>query len=46
MRIASSQFQASMNRSLQINQGVIAKLTEQMPQPAKRCWPARRGLSS
>ena len=30
MRIASSQFQASMNRSLQINQGVIAKLTEQM----------------
>ncbi|MGW8392942.1 flagellar hook-associated protein FlgL [Pseudoduganella sp. HUAS MS19] len=30
MRIASSQFQASMNRSLQINQTVIAKLTEQM----------------
>lgn len=30
MRIASSQFQASMNRSLQINQSVIAKLTEQM----------------
>ncbi len=30
MRIATSQFQASMNRSLQINQSVIAKLTEQM----------------
>jgi len=30
MRIATSQFQASMNRSLQINQTVIAKLTEQM----------------
>ena len=30
MRIASSQFQASMNRSLSINQTVIAKLTEQM----------------
>ncbi|KQV61722.1 MULTISPECIES: flagellar hook-associated protein FlgL [unclassified Duganella] len=30
MRIASSQFQASMNRSLQINQSVISKLTEQM----------------
>lgn len=30
MRIASTQFQASMNRSLQINQTVIAKLTEQM----------------
>ncbi len=30
MRIASSQFQASMNRSLQINQTAIAKLTEQM----------------
>jgi len=30
MRIASSQFQASMNRSLSINQSVIAKLTEQM----------------
>lgn len=30
MRIATSQFQASMNRSLQINQTVIARLTEQM----------------
>jgi flagellar hook-associated protein 3 FlgL len=30
MRIATSQFQASMNRSLQINQGEVAKLTEQM----------------
>jgi flagellar hook-associated protein 3 FlgL len=30
MRIATSQFQASMNRSLQINQTEIAKLTEQM----------------
>jgi flagellar hook-associated protein 3 FlgL len=30
LRIASSQFQASMNRSLSINQTVIAKLTEQM----------------
>ena len=30
MRIASIQFQATMNRSLSINQGVMAKLTEQM----------------
>lgn len=30
IRIASSQFQASMNRSLTINQTAIAKLTEQM----------------
>lgn len=30
MRIATSQFQASMNRSLQINQTAVAKLTEQM----------------
>jgi flagellar hook-associated protein 3 FlgL len=30
MRIASSQFQATMNRSLQINQGQTTKLTEQM----------------
>lgn len=30
IRIATSQFQASMNRSLQINQTVISKLTEQM----------------
>ena len=30
MRIATSQFQASMNRSLQINQGEVARLTEQL----------------
>lgn len=30
MRIATNQFQASMNRSLTINQTMIAKLTEQM----------------
>lgn len=30
IRIATSQFQASMNRSLTINQTMIAKLTEQM----------------
>ena len=30
MRIASSQFQATMTRSLQINQGQTTKLTEQM----------------
>jgi flagellar hook-associated protein 3 FlgL len=46
MRIATSQFQAAMNRSLSVNQGQIAKLTEQMASGAAVMVPSDDPLTN
>ncbi|GAB2844072.1 flagellar hook-associated protein FlgL [Pseudoduganella ginsengisoli] len=46
MRIATSQFQASMNRSLSINQDKISKLTEQMASGAAVMVPSDDPLTN